>query len=87
MVKSNLKERQVIGEIQLIFGIILLILAIIGIVLDYSSYNNIINQNLNTLSVLITQSSIIIGILCILGIILSLFFITQGLLNSSEKER
>jgi hypothetical protein len=122
MVKRNLRERQIIGEIQLIFGIILLISGIVGIILDYSSYNSAINQNDNTYidflkgldsiqnsntfsndtvfigrvsySTLyieenhqITEDSIIIGLLCILGIIFSLFFLTQGLLNSSDRER
>lgn len=74
MVKRNLKEREVIGEIQLIFGIILLVSGIIGIILDYNSYNT-------------SQNGIIIGLLCVLVVILSLLFITQGLLNSSEKNR
>lgn len=122
MVKKNLKEGQIIGEIQLIFGIILLILGIIGMVLDYSSYNNSINQNSNTYvdflrgldsiqsnntfssdtvfigrvsystlyieeSHQITEDSILIGLICILAIIISLFFITQGLLNSVGKNR
>lgn len=115
-------RKNTIGKIQLIIGIILLIVGIVGVVLTYGihndnieNYSQRINQEdslkeviddfesyseesktiikreyYNTLfheafaMVVITMN---FGALFILSIIISLLFITQGLVNMSEKKQ
>ena len=94
-------KKETIGKIQLILGILLLIAGIIGLIITLNIYGNFkerfeLNydvQDNNEFSVIASISSfgIIInnalnfGLLFILSIIISLLFITQGLVNMGQR--
>lgn len=48
MTKKRGEKKQIIGRIQLVFGIILLLTGIIGLVMDYNNYKDAVNQNVKT---------------------------------------
>ena len=82
-------KKRVAGKIQLWIGIILLIISVAGGGLTYIPYNNL-KETYSPSVELITismQLNIIIGfaVIFITSFILSLLFITQGLINISEE--
>lgn len=117
MQKRGLKKRQVIGHAQLILGIILLVVVLVGALLSSNSYKKALENNFKDVAYKVESlkkiqfsndtkylswlslaqyyseqnSQIInrfinIGFTLIMLVIISILFITQGLVNSSERE-
>ena len=95
-------KKQAIGKIQLWIGIVLLIVGIVGLWFSYmvikwdaSRYYGERSSDVetNTLSIftledlLIIERNINLSAFSLLGIIISILFITQGLANTSTEER
>ena len=87
-------KKETIGKIQLVIGIILLLISIVGIIIAINNYYDIVNlfklnfgssglDPLHDFAVIYLKFDL--AITSIVLFIISILFITQGMVNSKEK--
>ncbi|MEK6829708.1 MAG: hypothetical protein AABY15_06320 [Nanoarchaeota archaeon] len=85
-------KKETIGKIQLVAGIILLLISLTGIIIALNNYNDIVNlfklnfgsYNNPVQSLAVIYLKFDIAVTSIILFIISLLFITQGLVNTSR---